>query len=207
MQTVYHFSVLFIFFVFLPIIFFKRGTMENIIAINDKKFVKYILKDEISAAVNKVAAAINEDYKDDVPLIIITLSGALIFAAELVQKLTINCRVTAVKLSSYHGGLSSSSKVESLIGLTENVKDQRVIIIEDIVDTGNTYEHMLKLLNEQSPKDVQIATMTFKRETYKKNLPVKYIGIEVPNKFIVGHGLDYQDLGRNLPDIYQLYEE
>ena len=181
--------------------------MENIIAINDRKFIKYISKEEISAAVDKVAAEINADYKDDVPLIIVTLSGALIFAAELIQKLTIDCRVTAVKLSSYHGGLSSSSKVESLIGITEDIRNQRIIIVEDIVDTGNTYEHMLKLLNEQAPKDVQMATMTFKRETYKKDIPVKYIGIEVPNKFIVGHGLDYQDLGRNLPDIYQLYED
>ena len=181
--------------------------MENIITINDRKFIKYISKEEINAAVDKVAAAINEDYKNDVPLIIVTLSGALIFAAELIQKLTINCRVSAVKLSSYHGGLSSSSTVQNLIGVTEDITNQRIIVIEDIVDTGNTYEHLLQLLNEHSPKDVQIATMTFKRETYKKNLPVKYYGLEIPNKFIVGHGLDYQDLGRNLPDIYQLYEE
>ena len=90
--------------------------MENIITISDKRFIKYISKEEISAAVDKVAAEINEDYKNDIPLIIVTLSGALIFAAELIQKLTISCRVSAVKLASYHGGLSASSDVKDLIG-------------------------------------------------------------------------------------------
>ncbi|MCQ2285267.1 MAG: hypoxanthine phosphoribosyltransferase [Bacteroidales bacterium] len=181
--------------------------MKEIITIKDKSFIKFISKEEISAAVDRIAAKINEEYKDEIPVILVTLNGAILFAAELIQKLTIDCVVSAVKMSSYHGTMQSSAHVKSLVGLSEDVKDKRVLIIEDIIDTGNTYEHMVELLNENQAKDVAIATMTFKPTAYTKSIPVQYVGIEIPDKFIVGHGLDYQGLGRNVPDIYQLYKE
>lgn len=179
--------------------------MENIVTIGDKSFVKYISRERIAEVVDQLAKRINEDYKDDTPTLLVTMNGAIVFAAELLQKLTIPCRVSGVKMASYHGGTHSSAKVQSLVGLSDDVTDQRVLIIEDIIDTGNTYEHLTQILKAHHPKDVQIVTLTFKPDVYDKDIPVKYVGIEIPNVFIAGHGLDYEELGRNLPDIYQLY--
>ncbi len=177
----------------------------NTITIEDKTFIKYISNDEINEAVGKVADAINQEYENDIPILIITLNGAIIFAAELLKKLTIQCRITCIRVASYDG--TQSTTAQNLIGLVENLEGQRVIIIEDIVDTGNTYEHIAKMLEAEKVKDVRMATMTFKPEAYTKELPIHYVGISIPKKFIVGHGLDYNGLGRNLPDIYQLYSD
>lgn len=177
----------------------------NTITIEDKTFIRYISDSEIDKAVERIATEINEEYKNDIPILIITLNGAIMFAAELLKKLTIQCRITCIRVASYDGTQSSTAK--NLIGLVEDLTNQRVIVVDDIVDTGNTYEHIVGMLQEEKVKDVRIATMTFKPEAYKKSLPVHYVGINIPTKFIVGHGLDYNGLGRNLPDIYQLYTE
>lgn len=181
--------------------------MENIITVGDKKFIKYISKEEITAAATRIAATINEEYKNDTPILLVTLNGAMLFAAEVIQQLTISCRISGVKFSSYHGGLQSSGTVKELIGINEDIEGQRVLILEDIVDTGNTYECMLEILKQHHPKDIKIATMTFKQEAYKKDFPIDFIGMKIQNKFIIGHGLDYDGLGRNYPDIYELYQE
>lgn len=180
--------------------------MQDIIHVLDKSFVKYITEEEIDAAVQRVADQINNDYKDDDPIILITLNGAVFFAVDLLKKLKIKCRVTCVKLSSY-SGTQSTNTVKNLIGLTENIEGERVLIIEDIVDTGRTYQHLTNLLKDARVKDMRIATLTHKRDAYKLDLPVHYVGLDIPNKFIVGHGLDYDGYGRNYADIYQLYEE
>lgn len=176
------------------------------VTIQDKKFVKYISEDQLDKATEKVAQEINEEYKNDIPIMLVVLNGSLIFSAELLKKLTIQCKITCMRVSSYEG-TKTTGNIKKLVGLTENIENKRVIILEDIVDTGNTYEYLYKELMDAKAKDVKIATMTFKPSSYKKSLPVHFVGLEIPNKFIVGHGLDYNGLGRNLPDIYQVVEE
>lgn len=177
----------------------------KIIQIKDKKFKKFISSDEIDLAITNVANQINQDYKNDTPVLLITLNGAILFGSDLLKKLTIDCTISCIKVSSY-AGIESTDNINCLIGINEDLTDKRIIIIEDIVDTGNTYEHIVSELESQNVKDIRIATMTFKPEAYKKDLPVHYFGISIPRLFVVGRGLDYDGLGRNLTDIYQLAE-
>ncbi len=178
----------------------------DIITLGDKKFIKYISEKEIDEAITKVASQINKDYQNDTPILIVTLNGAIVFAVDLLKKLTIPIKITCIKLSSYEG-MQSTANVKSLIGLSEDLTNKRVIILEDIVDTGNTYEHIVNMLKMEKVKDIRIATMTYKSEAYTKLLPIHYIGITIPNKFVVGRGLDYEGLGRNYCDIYQVIDE
>lgn len=177
--------------------------MNEKIKVGDLEFVKYIDASTIDAAVDRVAARVNEEYKNDIPLVLVTLNGAIIFAADLLKKLTITCQVSCVKLASY-AGTQTTQDVKDLIGLTEDLEGRRVLIIEDIVDTGTTYEHLWEMLNAKGVKDIKIATMTFKEDAYKKPYPVDFVGVNIQNKFVVGRGLDYNGLGRNLVDIYQV---
>ena len=178
----------------------------NTITVGDRKFVKYISENEIDAAVEKVAAKVNEEYKNDTPVILFVLNGSVIFGSDLLKQLNIQCRLCCVKVSSYVG-TKSTEKVQNLIGLTENVENKRVLVIEDIIDTGNTYEFIESMLREARAKDVKIATLTYKPDSYRKSLPIDFVGLEIPNKFILGRGMDYDGLGRNLRDIYQVVEE
>lgn len=166
-------------------------------------FVKYISKEEIDKATEQVARQIMQDYNDEAPLVLVTLNGAIFFAVELMQKLQMNLKMTSVKLSSY-SGMQSTNEIHSLIGINEDVTGRRILIIEDIVDTGQTYIYLHKLLMEKGAKDVRIASMTMKKDAYKGELPVHYVGIDIPNKFVIGHGLDVDGYGRNLLDIYQI---
>lgn len=177
--------------------------MMDSVTILDKTFVKFIPGAEIDAAIQKVADQINKDYKDDDPILLVTLNGAIVFAVDLLKKLTIRCKISCVKLSSY-SGTSSTNVVKNLIGLTDDLHGKRVLILEDIVDTGRTYQHLVDMLTEAGVKDLRIATMTCKPEAYKLDLPIHYCAFSIPNKFVVGRGLDYDGYGRNLPDIYQL---
>lgn len=178
--------------------------MEKITVL-DKTFVKYIPVQEVNAATERVAQQINEDYKNDKPILLVNLNGAMIFAAELMQKLTMPCRISCIKFVSY-SGMQSTHTVTPLIGLNEDLTGQRVIIVEDIVDTGETYEHLCEVLQAAKVKDVRMATMALKTDVYNRSIPVHYVGLPIPNKFVVGHGLDYDGWGRNLPDIYQVCE-
>lgn len=178
----------------------------NTITVGDRKFVKYILENEIEAAVDRVAAAVNEEYKNDTPVILLVLNGSVIFGADLLKRLDMPCKLCCVKVSSYVG-TKSTDKMKQLIGLSEDVTDKRVLVIEDIIDTGNTYEFIEAMLREAHAKDVKIATLTYKPDSYGKSLPIDFIGLEIPNKFILGRGMDYDGLGRNLRDIYQVVEE
>lgn len=177
--------------------------MDNTVKIFDKTFVRYISSNDIDNAIERIANQLNQDYANDEPVILVTLNGAIIFAADLIKRLTFSCKITCVKLSSYSGTQTTNS-ITNLIGLNEDLSGKRVIIMEDIIDTGNTYEHLSHILTDAKVKDYRIATMTYKPEAYKKTLPIHYIGISIPNKFVVGRGLDYDGYGRNLPDIYQL---
>lgn len=177
--------------------------MTDKVKVGDLEFVKYIDASEIDAATARVAAKINEEYKNDIPLILITLNGAIMFASDLLKQLTITCEVSCVKLSSY-AGTQTTNKVKNVFGLTEDLKGRRVLIVEDIVDTGNTYEYLWNVLHEKGVKDVKMATMTFKPDAYKKEYPIDFVGIPIENRFVVGRGLDYDGLGRNLVHIYQV---
>jgi hypoxanthine phosphoribosyltransferase len=178
--------------------------VNRIIQLHDKKFIKFISSQEIDKAISEIAEQLNRDYSTDPPLILVTLNGAIIFAADLIKQLQFSSVLSCIKLSSYQG-THSTDTMKTLIGLNEDVKDKRVLIVEDIVDTGKTYQTLVDLLNEKGAKEIRIATLTMKPDAYKLDLPVHYVGIRIPDKFVVGRGLDYDGLGRNLNDIYQLY--
>jgi hypoxanthine phosphoribosyltransferase len=180
--------------------------MENLVQLHDKKFIKFISSQEIDEAISTVAKQLNWDYLEEPPLILVILNGAFVFAADLIRQLEFSAVLSCIKLSSYQG-TASTDTMKTLIGLNENVQGKRVLIIEDIVDSGKTYQTLVELLNEKGAKEVRIATLTMKPDAYHLDLPVHYVGINIPNKFIVGCGLDYDGLGRNLTDIYQLYTD
>ena len=177
--------------------------MSENVTLLDKTFVKYISSADIDAAVARVAAEIMLEYRYDDPILLVTLNGAIVFAVDLMKQLDFPCRISCVKISSY-SGTESTGTINSLIGLNEDIRGKRILILEDIVDTGRTYVHLHQMLMEAGAKDVRIATMTMKPDAYKADLPVHYVGFNIPNKFVVGRGLDYDGYGRNLPDIYQV---
>ncbi|MFZ4399090.1 MAG: hypoxanthine phosphoribosyltransferase [Bacteroidales bacterium] len=175
----------------------------NNIKVKDKEFAIFIESDTILKAVNVVAQRINLDYKDKNPLFLIVLNGAFMFASDLFKKLTIDCEMSFVKLSSY-SGTTSTEQVKHLIGINEDLKGRNIIVVEDIVDTGITIEHMMEELKKFEPADVKIATLLMKPDKYKKGYAIDYVAIEIPNDFIIGYGLDYDGFARNLPDIYKI---
>ncbi|MCD4745708.1 MAG: hypoxanthine phosphoribosyltransferase [Bacteroidales bacterium] len=176
--------------------------MKNI-KVKDKEFSIFIKSGEIDVAINKIAKQINEDLKDKVPLFLVILNGAFMFAADLFKKINIDCEVSFVKLSSYIG-TKTTSTIRELIGLDEVLKQRTVVIIEDIIDTGITMDNTIQKLKHLEAEDVRIATLLFKPSAFVKNFKIDYIGIEIPNDFIVGYGLDYDGFARNYPDIYKI---
>jgi len=173
------------------------------IKVKDKEFAIFIDSERILSAVENVAQRINADYKDKNPLFLVVLNGAFMFASDLFKKLTIDCEISFVKLSSY-SGTTSTEHVKHLIGINQDLKGRNIVVVEDIVDTGITIEHMLNELEKLEPADVKIASLLLKPEKYKKSHIIDYVAIEIPNDFIVGYGLDYDGFARNLPDIYKI---
>lgn len=178
----------------------------NMIQVLDKKFSIFIKADEIDSAVKKIAEQINEDMKGKDPLFLVILNGAYVFAADLLKKITIPCELSFVKMSSYIG-TKSTSVVRELIGLDEVLTGRTVVIVEDIIDTGITMGVTTEKLKKLGAEDVKIASLLFKPDAFKMNYPIDYIGIKIPNDFIVGYGLDYNGYGRNYPEIYKIIEE
>jgi hypoxanthine phosphoribosyltransferase len=168
----------------------------------DKEFELFITAKEIDKHVKKLAKTIEEDYKGKTPVFLVVLNGAFIFAADLVRQYPGNCKLSFMRLSSYEG-TKSSGQIKKHIE-AENLRGQDVIITEDIVDTGNSLEFILDYLEKQNVKSKSIVSMFHKPDAYKKPYPIDYIGMNIPDKFILGYGLDYDGYGRNLPDIYQL---
>ncbi|MFZ4739861.1 MAG: hypoxanthine phosphoribosyltransferase [Bacteroidales bacterium] len=176
--------------------------MDNI-KVKDKEFAIFIESEKILSAVELVAQRINVDYKDKNPLFLVVLNGAFMFASDLFKKLTIDCEISFVKLSSYSGTTTTES-VKHLIGINEDLKGRNIILVEDIVDTGITIEHMMEELKKFEPAEVKIASLLLKPEKYNKGYIIDYVAIEIPNDFIIGYGLDYDGFARNLPDIYKI---
>jgi hypoxanthine phosphoribosyltransferase len=175
----------------------------NSVQLHDKEFSKFISFEEIQTAIEKITTRINIDYKGKKPLFVAVLNGSFMFAADLLKKVNVDCEISFVKLASYHG-ISSSGSVTELIGFTENVEGRDIIILEDIVDTGLTLEKVIEIFNHKNCASLKIATLLLKPEAFKKEYKVDYVAIEIPNEFIVGYGLDYDGLGRNLKDIYKV---
>ena len=175
----------------------------SLVTLHDKHFKPYITEEAIHARISQIAVNLSADLKDSFPLFVVVLNGSFIFAADLVKLLKFPCEISFVKLASYEG-TNSSGKVHEIIGLNEEVENRTVVIIEDIVDTGSTLEKLYDLLKQRRVKQIKTATLLFKPLAYKKNIPVDYICMEIPNDFVVGYGLDYDGLGRNLKDIYVL---
>ena len=180
--------------------------MEEGIQIHGRRFVKAISADKIQRAIGDVAKKIDKDFKGKKPIFISVLNGSFMFTADLLKKVNIECEVSFIKVASYSGA-KTSGKVHELIGLNEDLKGRAVIILEDIIDSGNTIEKVMAALKKLKPSSIKIATLFFKPEAYNKKLKIDYIGMDVPNDFIVGYGLDYDGLGRNLMDIYKLKSE
>ena len=177
----------------------------SIVQIKDKRFKTFISEDEIQQRVKAVTDRINHDMEGKKPLLLAVLNGSFVFAADLMRHITIPCEISFVKLASYEGTVSTGKVVE-VMGLNEDITGRDVIIVEDIVDTGKTMERMLDTLGTRNPNSLHICTLLLKPEKLKIPLNIEYAAMEIPNDFIVGSGLDYDQEGRNLRDIYTLAE-
>ncbi len=169
----------------------------------DKTFEPFISEEKILQQVKRVAQEINHDYTHLNPLFVGVLNGAFMFAADLLKNVTIPSEVTFIKVKSYEG-IQSKGQVSNLIGLETPAEGRHIVILEDIVDSGHTIQHLLKMLQEQHPASIHIATLLFKPQSLQTDVQVKYVGFEIPPQFMVGYGLDYNGQGRNLRDIYRL---
>ncbi len=175
----------------------------SIIQVKDKQFSPYLSAKEIDKAVTEVAEKINKDFKGQKVLFIAILNGSFMFASDLLKKIDLECEISFVKIASY-SGTKSTGKVKKIIGLMQSLENRNVIIVEDIIDTGNTLDKLLPTLTAENPKKLKLCTLLFKPGAFKADFDIHYIGKEIPNKFILGYGLDYDELGRNLADIYQI---
>lgn len=176
------------------------------IRIKDKTFKVSIPESEIRQRVKELATAINHDMEGKNPLLLGVLNGSFMFAADLMRELTIPCEISFVKLASYQG-TTSTGKVKEVIGINEDLTGRTVIIVEDIVDTGATMKQMIESLGTRNPASIDICTLFVKPDKLKEPLDIKYAAFSIPNDFIVGYGLDYDQQGRHLKEIYTLVEE
>ncbi len=175
------------------------------IQLHDKQFVPFVSAKEIDFAITKLVAQIEADFADETPVFIGVLNGSFMVVSDFMKQYKKPCELSFIKMASYEG-TSSTNDIKQLIGLNQDLAGRSVIVIEDIVDTGNTLVELKQLFKKQNVKHFKIATLFFKPEAYKKDVKIDYVGIRIPNKFIVGYGLDYDGLGRNLPEVYQLKE-
>ena len=177
----------------------------SIVTIKDKQFKTSIPESEILRSVKVIADRINQDMAGKEPLFIAVLNGAFMFAADLMRLITIPCEISFVKLASYQGVMTTGTVTE-VLGINEDLSGRHVIIVEDIVDTGLTMKRMLESLGTRNPASVHICTLLLKPDKLQVDLDIEYAAIKIPNEFIVGHGLDYDQQGRNLPDIYTVMD-
>lgn len=177
------------------------------IQIKDKTFKTLIPYEQISEAIDKVADRLNADFGSSTtpPILLCVLNGSIMFMGELMKRVDFDCQTVSIKLTSYEG-TSSTGKVRQALGLTSDITGRDVIIIEDIVDTGHTIVALKKILEDAGAKASYVCTLLLKPEAYKQDVKIDYTAMEIPNKFIVGFGLDYDELGRNYKDIYVLDE-
>jgi len=176
------------------------------ISLHNKQFKSHISDEAIEAAILNVSNQINRDYKGKMPLFLGILNGSFLFVADLMRKIDLECEISFLKISSY-SGTSTTGTIKELVGLNEDVSGRDLIILEDIVDTGITIDSIFKSLLGMGANSIEVATLLFKPDSYQMDYPIKYAALEVGNEFLVGYGLDYDGLGRNLKDIYIINED
>lgn len=172
--------------------------------IHDKKFEIFIGKEEIQAEVKSLANQLNVDYSGKEVVFVAILNGAFMFAADLMKSVNLPCEISFIKVSSYQGSMHTTGRVDEVIGLNTNISGKHVVLIEDIVDTGITMDKVFTLLNVEKPASIEIVSLLYKPEAFKGKHVPKYVGFSIPNKFVLGYGLDYNEHGRNTEDLYQL---
>ena len=177
----------------------------SIVKIKDLTFKTFIPESEIQQRVKAVAEKINKDLDGKNPLLLAVLNGSFVFAADLIRNITIPCEISFVKLASYQG-TTSTGKIKEVIGLNEDLTGRTVVIVEDIVDTGFTMKRMIETLGTRHPESIHICSLLVKPDKLQVPLDIEYAAIEIPNDFIVGYGLDYDQQGRQLRDIYTVVE-
>ncbi len=175
----------------------------NEVKVLDKTFQLSISHEKILETIARIAAELDRDLIDKDPIFLAVLNGSFLFAADLFKMIQMPCTISFVKIASYEGE-NSSGRIKELIGISEDLQGKTVVVLEDIVDTGLTMKHLLAQLAEMKPKEVRIASLLFKPDAFKADYPIDYVGMSIPNDFIVGYGLDYDGYGRNLKDIYTL---
>ena len=175
----------------------------ELIKINDKTFEPYVSAKELNQIAERMASEVYQDLQESRPIFIAVLNGSFMFAADFLRHYKGECEISFVKMASYQG-TQSTGKIHQLIGLSTPVEGRDVVILEDIIDTGNTLEEIYRLFENQKVKSFRIATLFFKPDAYKKDLKIDYVGKPIPNRFIVGYGLDFDEIARNLPQVYQL---
>ena len=175
----------------------------ELIKIHDKTFEPYISAQQLEEINARMAAEVYQDLGESRPVFVAVLNGSFMFAADFVRHYKGECEISFVKMSSYEG-TQSTGKVHELIGLSDSVEGRDVVILEDIVDTGNTLEEIYRIFKDKKVQSFRIATLFFKPDAYKKDFKIDYVGKPIPNRFIVGYGLDFDEVGRNLPQVYQL---
>ena len=173
------------------------------IKLHDLYFKPFISEQQIATAVQNMVDAIAVDLADEMPVFVGILNGSFMLVSDFVKKYPKPCEVTFIKLASYEG-VKSTEDIQRLIGLTQDLTGRTVVILEDIIDSGNTLGEVHRIFKNENVKQLLIATLFYKPEAYNKDFKLHYVGMEIPNKFIVGYGLDYDGLGRSLPDVYQL---
>ena len=172
------------------------------VQLHDKTFEPYISEKEIQQIVSDVASKMSV-LKDAKPLFIVILKGSFIFASDLVKALDYDVELCFMQLKSYEG-TQSSGKIKDIMGIPQQITGRTLVVLEDIIDTGNTLEYLNKHLLAEQPKKICYASLLLKPSVYKKTLPIDFVGMEIPNEFVVGYGLDYEELGRTLTQIYKL---
>jgi hypoxanthine phosphoribosyltransferase len=171
--------------------------------INDKTFVPFIAADTIQQRIAELAGQLNQTYADKTPLIVVVLSGAFLFAADLMKRLTIPCEITFIRVASYQG-IQTTGHLKEVLGLTDQIEGRDLIVVEDIVDTGLTICDVCDQLRAKNPASLAVATLLFKPAALKKSIDLQYVGFEIENQFVLGYGLDYDGLGRNTDEILVL---
>jgi hypoxanthine phosphoribosyltransferase len=179
---------------------------EEIIEVGDLSFIKYITAEKIEEKIEEIADAIREDYHEKYPMFLVVMNGAFIYAADLIRKLDFPCELNFVRIKSYHG-TSSTGKIDIYMPPNLELKGRHLIIVEDIIDTGNTMSAFIPELESFGPESIKLSSILVKPEAHLHDIKTDYPGFIIPNKFVVGYGLDYNGMGRNLKDLYQLNEK
>lgn len=177
--------------------------MADTIKLHDLEFIPYLSEQELDKIVTKLSASINENYEGKSPLFVVVLNGAFIFASDILKRVTLDCEVSFLRVSSYRG-TASTGEVKEMMPIGTDVSGRDIVLIEDIVDTGKTMGEVKSKMLSEGANTVSICTLLYKPEAFAGNYRVDYIGVEIPDRFVVGYGLDYDGLGRNLPSLYQI---